>query len=646
MGQEARKPIASERIEMEYSMRENTPFGKVFVSEIYMPFLKDLEKAWQDYKKEILAEISSITHHTIKGGRQLLMSATPFIESNPQIYYLKSDQAPFGSEAWSLAVCHGLLAKVMGKEVVICPTAYGHFALAVHGVCTNLGLECEIFMGSQDAEKSNFLVHANGRNIKVHQVHRRTGTYDEALTEAMRTCCGDIDRFYLSLGSAIGPAPYPQIADEVFDAVVRSYLPHVTEQFDLIIGSSGVEMLPGKALSQFGQEGSKVVLEESSSGNLSNGVCGIVHGMYTTVLRNEKGIITPGVAQSNGLSIAFNLPGNAQCYEEGAVDVMKEGFSKEFLQQFPEQKILIDTGNCKELIYDVESLASLKDFSSKIKGKTQKQYSEVKRGRKAKQFSEMLLEDQETGKLICFVPLAFPSFEESRALIDTLIDAGVAGLELGLPFNDDFLEGMAISKANEIAINNGYSLEKTFSFLRELRKTHSIPIAISSFYDPVVMMGEEEFANTLSELDISFLMCDSTPTIARSWLEISKSKGVESAFLVSPNNSMEEIIEISKSCSSFVYVAAAKGLCGTTTDENNAKFEFFKSVRENITAPMIGGFGVNSPERALEVGEYCHGVAVGSAVLERILYANSFSEGRASVFEFVSELSAALKGGT
>ena len=614
-------------------MRDDKKFGKVFVSEIYMPFLKELERTWQDYKQDIITEITSITLNTIEGGRQLLMSAAPFIEKNPKADYLRSDQAPFGSEAWSLAVCHGLLAKIMGRKVVICPTAQGHFALAMDAVCNKLGLECEIFIGSQDAEKSNFLAYAKDLNLKIHQVHRRTGTYDEALTEAMRTCCGDIDLFYLSLGTAIGPAPYPQIACEVFDAVVGSYPSEVKEQYDLVIGSSGVEVLPAKALKGFAKEGSKVVLEENSSGNLSNGVEGIVHGMYTLVSRNEKGIITPGDAASRGLSIAFNLPSNAQLYKEGIIDVIEEGLYEELLQQFAGQKILIDTGNCKDLVYDVELLASLEAFDVK------------KKGRRAKQFSAMLLENQETGKLICFIPLAFPNYEESRMLIDTLIEAGVDGLELGLPFNDDFLEGMAISKANEMAINNGYSLEKTFAFLKELRKTHSIPIAISSFYDPVVMIGIEKFANTLKELDISFLMCDSTPTIAKNWLEVSKGKGVESAFLVSPNNSMEEIIEISKSCSSFMYVAAAKGLCGTTTDENNAKLDFFKSVRENTCAPMIGGFGVNSPKRALEVGEYCHGVAVGSAVLERILYANSFPEGRQSVFEFVSELSAALKGG-
>ena len=257
----------------------------------------------------------------------------------------------------------------------------------------------------------------------------------------------------------------------------------------------------------------------------------------------------------------------------------------------------------------------------------------------------MLSQGDGRTKLVLFVPLGFPDWAKSRELIDTLIAAGADGLELGFPFSADFLEGQAISDANAISIRNGYTLDEGFAFLAELRKAYpDFPLAVSSFYDPVARIGPAKFAETFKELDLSLLVCDATPDQVKEWLDISGKLGVGSAFLVTPNTDMDRIVEISKSCSDFMYVAAAKGLCGTTTKENNVQYDFFLEVAKRVDTPIIGGFGINSQERALEVGRCCNGIAVGSAVLERVMNAPSFQEGKEQVFAFVSGLAACLRG--
>lgn len=249
------------------------------------------------------------------------------------------------------------------------------------------------------------------------------------------------------------------------------------------------------------------------------------------------------------------------------------------------------------------------------------------------------------GKLVIFIPQGFPNWKESEELVDTLVEAGADALELGIPFHEDFLEGSSISAANAVSLANGYTLTKGLEFLANLRKSHTIPITVSTWYDPILMMGPEKFAEKFKSIGLSVLLADAIPEMVTDWLEIAEKAQVGTAFLATPRQSLERIIEISKSCTDYMYVTAAKGLCGATTDENNAQYDFFSAIKEAVDVPILGGFGVNSVDRAREVGKHTNAVAIGSAVLEPIMNASSFSEGKKKVAEFVSQVSEGLKKG-
>ena len=301
-------------------MSYTAAFGGRFVSEILTPHLQQLERTWDAQQDEILSTISAVAGDSIQRGRQIVKPAPALLELFPngeRIYLLQSNTAPFGTESWALAVCHALLARKTGRRSVIGVTAEGHFGLALAAACKALDLNCTLYMGNRDYKESAMDPLAYELGIPVEKIHTWAGHFEEACTEALRAYCGNAGDTYFAIGSPIGPAPYPAIAENVLSACAQVYLSHIKERFDVVVGSSGVEAFPAAILQKLGD--CRLVLAESHTRGLTKGTDGVIHGMYSLLLRDEKGLVTRAEAGSAALRYNAALPSNAALYREKAI---------------------------------------------------------------------------------------------------------------------------------------------------------------------------------------------------------------------------------------------------------------------------------------------------------------------------------------
>ena len=306
---------------------KNGKFGKYggkFVPETLMHVINELETNYKKIKQEkkFTDELNNLLH--LYAGRPTpIYHAKNLTEKygGAKIYFKREDLLHGGAHKINNSLGQALLAKRMGKKRVIAETGAGQHGVATAMACSLLGLECEVYMGSEDVARQNlnvFRMKLLGANVK--EVDSGSRTLKDAINEALRDWVTNVENTYYLIGSAVGPHPYPTIVrdfQKVIGEEIREQFPNISnkELPDMLIacvggGSNAIgtfyDFIEERDVKLVGVEaGGEGIEKDKHAATLVAGNEGILHGAYSYILHDEFGQIKP----THSISAGLDYPG-------------------------------------------------------------------------------------------------------------------------------------------------------------------------------------------------------------------------------------------------------------------------------------------------------------------------------------------------
>jgi len=294
-------------------------FGGCFAPETLMNSLFELERCYNKLKddKEFNDKLKFyLSNYANRPSRLYFAETLTQKIGGAKIYLKREDLNHTGSHKINNVLGQALLAKYMGKKRVIAETGAGQHGVAAATVAALFGLECEVFMGSEDMERQALNVYRMEMlGAKVRKVETGTGTLKDATNEALREWTSRANDTYYIIGSVVGPYPYPQIVRDfqrIIGDEVREQMLEIEGRLpDCLVacvggGSNAMGLfypfIDDTEVELYGVEAAGDGLDtERHAATITKGRVGVLHGMKSYFLQDNFGQITPVYSISAGL---------------------------------------------------------------------------------------------------------------------------------------------------------------------------------------------------------------------------------------------------------------------------------------------------------------------------------------------------------
>lgn len=299
------------------------PYGGTFVAETLIHALDELKAAYERYRNdpEFVAEFKRELKHFVGRPSPIYHAARTSRElGGAQIYLKREDLNHTGAHKINNVIGQALLAKRMGKPRVIAETGAGQHGVATATICARFGMECVVYMGSEDVKRQSpnvYRMHLLG--AKVVPVESGSKTLKDALNEALRDWVTNVENTFYIIGTVAGPAPYPAMVRD-FQAVIGEeclvQMPElIGRQPDAVIACvGGGSNAMGIFYSYIPHEGTRLIGVEAAgqgldsgkhAASLSAGSPGVLHGNRTYLLQDANGQII----ETHSVSAGLDYPG-------------------------------------------------------------------------------------------------------------------------------------------------------------------------------------------------------------------------------------------------------------------------------------------------------------------------------------------------
>jgi len=265
-------------------------------------------------------------------------------------------------------------------------------------------------------------------------------------------------------------------------------------------------------------------------------------------------------------------------------------------------------------------------------------------GRIANRF-DRLAERGELG-LVAYVTAGDPSLEGSEKIVLAAAEAGADVIELGVPFSDPVADGPTIQRASERALRSGTTLASVVELVRRLRTRTDTPLVLFSYFNPILQMGLERFAEAASAAGADgVLATDLTPEEAALYCAVMNAHGLDTIFLAAPTSTDERLAKIVRCSRGFLYLISRTGVTGAQEAFPEDLPALARRVRQLTNLPLAVGFGISQPAHVSILGGIADAAVVGSALVTEIEKAASVDAAAAAVAARVGLLKrAALQG--
>jgi len=237
-----------------------------------------------------------------------------------------------------------------------------------------------------------------------------------------------------------------------------------------------------------------------------------------------------------------------------------------------------------------------------------------------KEYLEQTLADKQKGDRPLFIPYIMAGdggLDQLPERIQLLEDAGVAAIELGIPFSDPVADGPTIQDAGNRALKNGTNLKKILELLAETKDKRNVPIIFMTYMNPIYAFGIDAFAAACKESGVSGVILPDLSLeeedIVADALKTNNIAHIRLAALTSPKDRLKEIASRSEG---FLYAVAVTGTTGARESNESGVHDYLKTLKEYSNVPVLAGFGVSSAEQARELSTSCDGVIVGSKIVD------------------------------
>lgn len=299
------------------------PYGGSFAAETLTLALNELRDAYDHYQNDpqFLAEFHTELKHFV-GRPSPVYHAKRWSElaGGAQIYFKREDLNHTGAHKINNVIGQALLAKRMGKKRIIAETGAGQHGVATATICARFGMECIVYMGSEDVKRQLQNVYRmNLLGAKVIPVESGSKTLKDALNEAMRDWVTNVESTFYIIGTVAGPHPYPMMVRD-FQSVIGNecieQMPEIaSRQPDYVVAAVGggsnamgifYPYIDYKDVKLVGVEAAGDGLDSGRhSASLTLGSPGVLHGNRTYLLQDENGQII----ETHSVSAGLDYPG-------------------------------------------------------------------------------------------------------------------------------------------------------------------------------------------------------------------------------------------------------------------------------------------------------------------------------------------------
>lgn len=221
--------------------------------------------------------------------------------------------------------------------------------------------------------------------------------------------------------------------------------------------------------------------------------------------------------------------------------------------------------------------------------------------------------------LIAYVTTGYPDIETTVKAVTILAENGCDIVELGIPFSDPMADGAMIQKASHEALMQGVQPQTCLETAKVISEITDIPLVFMTYYNPVLNYGLEEFCHSCVHAGVSGLIIPDLPPEEGKALEaISENNNIDLIYLLAPTSTDERIKTVAERSRGFIYLVSLTGVTGARKALSPELGSFVKRVRAKTGKPLCVGFGISTPEQAVQAAKEADGVIIGSKLLQLI----------------------------
>jgi len=299
------------------------PYGGRFVAETLMAALDELTAAYEHYRKddEFITELNWDLAHFV-GRPSPLYFAKRWSErlGGARIYLKREDLNHTGAHKVNNTVGQALLAKRMGKQRIIAETGAGQHGVASATVAARMGMECVVYMGSEDIRRQAINVYRMKLlGAEVVPVESGSKTLKDALNEALRDWVTNVDSTFYIIGTVAGPHPYPAMVRDFHRIIGQETREQILDAEgrlpDALVacvggGSNAIGLfhpfIQDEAVALYGVEaGGDGIATGRHAAPLTAGRPGVLHGNRTYLMEDDNGQII----ETHSISAGLDYPG-------------------------------------------------------------------------------------------------------------------------------------------------------------------------------------------------------------------------------------------------------------------------------------------------------------------------------------------------
>jgi tryptophan synthase beta chain len=302
-------------------------YGGRYVPETLIPALDELTSAWASlaHDDDFSSELDDLLRNY--AGRPTPLTRAERFAPDKRLYLKREDLLHTGAHKINNALGQAAIARRLGKQRIVAETGAGQHGVATATVCAHFGLDCVVYMGSEDMRRQKPNVermHLLGAEVRP--VEFGTRTLKEATSEAIRDWIANVGDTYYLIGSCVGPAPYPEIVRELQRVIGREAREQILTREgrlpDAVVacvggGSNAIgiffDFVPDDAVRLLG-------VEAAGAASLGSGRPGVLHGARSSLLADGDGQILDAHSISAGLDYPGVGPEHAFLRDSGRAE--------------------------------------------------------------------------------------------------------------------------------------------------------------------------------------------------------------------------------------------------------------------------------------------------------------------------------------
>ena len=214
----------------------------------------------------------------------------------------------------------------------------------------------------------------------------------------------------------------------------------------------------------------------------------------------------------------------------------------------------------------------------------------------------------------------FPELDDTVKVLSSLQKNGADMVEIGMPYSDPLADGPVIQQSSAIALQNGMTIEKLLTQLKNCRKDFHLPLILMGYLNPVMQYGIEKFCKQAKEVGVDGVILPDLPIYEyeNEYKRYFDENDLEFIFLITPETSEERIKKIDSITKGFIYAVSSSSTTGNNKVIDQQE-DYFKRLQEmNLKNPILIGFGIKDKQTFTAACKYANGAIIGSAYIKAL----------------------------